>query len=79
MADICFFQGMQTQDRYLFLFNDLLLVAKQKWVQDSDTCSVNLLMHKVIKTHLKLKNFHTLSDPAQLSNSSTESESVSCG
>ncbi|XP_056016327.1 uncharacterized protein LOC125673484 isoform X4 [Ostrea edulis] len=25
-----FAQGMQTQDRYLFLFNDLLLVAKQK-------------------------------------------------
>lgn len=32
MSDICLFQGMQTQDRYLFLFNDLLLVAKQKWV-----------------------------------------------
>lgn len=32
MVDFCSFQGMQTQDRYLFLFNDLLLVAKQKWV-----------------------------------------------
>lgn len=24
------FQGLQTQDRYLFLFSDLFLVAKQK-------------------------------------------------
>jgi hypothetical protein len=27
-----FSRGMQTQDRYLFLFSDLLLVAKQKYV-----------------------------------------------
>lgn len=27
---IMFFQGLQTQERYLFLFSDLLLVAKQK-------------------------------------------------
>lgn len=53
--------------------------SKSEFKDSGYTCSVNSSMHKVIKKHLKLKNFYTLSDPAQLSNSSTGSESVSCG
>lgn len=38
---------------------------------------INSLMYKL--SNFKLKNLQTLSDPAQLSNLSTESEYASCG
>lgn len=77
MTDICSFRECKHRTGTCSSLTTCCWWPSKSEYRDNDTCSINSLMYKL--SNFKLKNLQTLSDPAQLSNLSTESESVSCG